>query len=829
MHEPHWSIRGVPLIDATLLDLRFGVRSLATARHFACVAFLTIVLTVSGISTVFTVVNAVLLTPLPSPDSDRLVSIRQQVGNGPLSLNSVSVADLMEVRTNSGTLETIAGFFSTTFVLDPDNRPYTVRLWRTTSDLFPLLSIRPILGRGLEREDEQPAAAPVAVISYDVWTNQFGRREDVLGQVIRFPLPGRASEDYTVIGVLGADFELPLELVPPFPSVWTTLPIKGPLTRGGGGLTAIAKLRSGVSVVAARAELDAVGTRLEEAYPDTNHQRRFVVVSLLDLMVGNVAHVLWVFLGAVTCVLLIGLANLISLQVARNAAREREFAVCAALGGGRARLIRQQLAETLLLSLAGAFAGLLITWGALQVVVGSLPVGFPRTDQITLAPVVFVFTFGVSLMVGTIVGVIPAWRVSRPDLTFVINEGTKAATMSPRRSRLQRLLIVVETALALILLVGAALLTNSFWRLFTVDAGMEDEELLSSITVSLPPTYQPVDRSNAFWRSALERVRALPQVNAAALSLGPPPLVGTDSRLSGVMAEGRTSDPKQDGVTLSQRPVSAGYFETLGILLRAGRPILDSDDSVGEPVAVLNLTGARALWPAEDPVGKRFRDPLYGGRLTTVVGVVPDFRQRRLNEDPLPQLYRPYQQDLRPHGLTGFLLIRAHANAAGLADAIRAALASLEPRAVVVRHETMAGLRWRQVAAERFRTGILSSFALTATFLVLVGIFGLVAYSVAQRTREIGVRIAIGATHADILWMVISHGMLPTALGVILGLIGAIGLSRFVASFLYQLTPTDPMTYAITAASLLVASLAASLIPARRATRLDPMVALRCE
>jgi putative ABC transport system permease protein len=820
-----WPLRA--LLDSTRVDIRLAARSLVAAPQFSIVAFATILLTVGGLSAVFTVVNAVVLTPLPFPQSDRIISIRQQVRNGPLPLNSVALSDLVDVRASSRALERVAGYFSTTFTLDPDQRPYTIRLWRTTADLFPMLGARPILGRVLEPGDERPDATPVAVISYDVWVNRFGRRDEVLGEVIRLPIQGRSSFDLVVVGVLPQGFELPLDAVPPFPGVWTAIESGGALPRGGGGLTTVAQLRTGVSIVSARAELDAIGSRLGDAYPETNRERRFIVMSLLDLILGNTARVLLLFFGAMTCVLLIGVANLINLQVARNAVRQREFAICAALGAGRGRLLRQQVTETLLLSLAGGIAGTVAGGGVLQTIVSLLPAGFPRTDEIALTPGVLVFTLAVSVVVGTLVGVVPAWRMSSSNLTPVINESTPVATMSRRRSRLQRLLIAAETALAVILLVGAALLVNSLWRLMAIDAGVADESRSWSVGVTLPPSYLPVDRLVPWWQGALEQVRTLPQVDRAALSLGPPPLSGLDSMLSGVIAEGWTGDPKQTGVTLSHRPVSDAYFETLGIPLRDGRPIADTDDQSREPVVVINDAAARVLWPAENAIGKRLRDPLFAGRLATVVGVVPDFRQR-LRVEPLPQLYRPYRQDRRPHGLTGFLLVREASESRGLIEAITSTLTSLEPRSSV-RFQTMAELRWRQVADERFRTGILSSFAVTASLLALAGIFGVVAHGVAQRTREIGVRMALGARQGDILWLVSASAMLPCLAGATVGLMGAIGLSRFVASFLFELTPTDPSTYAAVVVCLLLASLAASVIPARRAMRLDPMIALRCE
>jgi putative ABC transport system permease protein len=829
LEEQHRAVRGLPFLDAAWLDLRFAFRSLAAAPQFTAVAFLTIVLTISAISTVFTVVAAVLLTPLPFPDSDRFVTIRQRDLAGPAWSTAVSPVDLADVRANAHTLEAVAAYADGLYFLDlnPDSNPYRTLQWFVTSDFFSMLSIHPIRGRGLEPRDDYSDAPTVAVIGYDVWTTQFARREDIVGQPLRVPIAGGRSLDFIIVGVMPPAFEPPVRPAIDLPGIWTPLP-RRMFDRRGRSLAVIGKLRQGVSVAMARKELDAIGRHLAEAYPDTNRDRTFVVVSLLDQIVGDTKRVLWIFFGAVSCVLLIGMANLISLQIARNAAREQEFTICAALGGGRGRLVRQQLVETTLVSLAGGLVGTLLTSSAVKLVVSALPARFPRADQIAVGPAVLIFTFGLSLTVGIVFGLIPAWRVSRPDLTTVIKEATRSATMSVRRSRLQRSLIAVETALALMLLVGAALLTNSFWRLFAVDAGMTDEERLWSVGVTLPRVYQPIERSNAFFRSALSLIRTLPQVESAAATKIPPPLSSAGSGMS-VMADGRNGDPGRDAVKVSDRPVSADYFKTLGISVTAGRPIVESDGPTSERVAVLNEAAAHLLWPSEDPVGKRFSEVTGTSRISyTVVGIIPDFRQRRLTDEPSPQLYRSYEQDSETRGPQGWIMVRVKPEAGGFASALRSALVSLEPKAIV-HQQTIAALRWMQIAADRFRTGVLLSFALAATFLALVGIFGLVSYTVVQRSREIGVRIALGAQPADIRRLVVRHALMPTTFGLVAGLVGAVAASRFVASFLFEMTATDPATYATAVVGLFLSALAASVVPARKATHVDPMVALRCE
>jgi putative ABC transport system permease protein len=825
LRDKHRAVRGLPAVDALLVDLRFAVRSLMATPSFTVVAFVTIALTVAGVSTVFTLVNAVVLTPLPYRDAGRFVSITQFEPFLARDFTSTSALDLLDVRSESRTLEMVAAYRHTVYALGPDEEPYRVALWTTMADLFSLLGVQPIRGRGLLREDETPEAPPVLVISHEMWTNRFGGRDDIIGERLEVPRGRGTSLWFTIVGVMPSGFELPVGSIG-LPGAWTALRASE-MDRRSRGYIALGKVRRGVALAAVRDELDAIRRRLAEAHPDTNRERRFAVVRTLDQVVGDTKQVLWMFFGAVSCVLLIGVANLVGLQTARNAARAREFAICAALGGGRGRLVRQQLVETLLLSAAAGAVGALTTWVSLEAVAAILPRNFPRADGIAFGPAVVGFAFSVSLAVGIAFGLIPAWRVSSRDLALVINEATRSATMSAGRVRLQRALIAVESGLALVLVVGAALLANSFWRLFAVDSGIRDEDRVRSVQVILPAIYQSLEGRNPFWRAALERLRGLPQVETAAVMVNaPPPLGGADILVGGLMPEGKAGDPRNVGVSLSNRPVSGDYFTSLGIPMLRGRPILDSDNRADEAVAVLNESAARALWPGDDALGKRIVN-VPGRQVLTVVGIVRDFKHRRLDENPAPQLYRSFEQEGSPR-LTGVFIIRVRPGAAGYLDAFQTALVSIEPKAVVT-NRSVAELRWTLIAAERFRTGILLVFALSATLLALIGIVGLVAYTVEQRAREIGLRIAIGALNRDVQKLVVGQAMVPAMIGIVVGLVAAVSLSRFVASFLFEVSATDPLTYAGAVIGLATAALTASLLPARKAVRVDPMTALRCD
>ena len=597
-------LRRQSFVDAVGLDIKFALRSLAASPQFTCLACLTIVLTVSAVSIVFTLVNGVLLTPLPFPGGNRLVAIAARDATGPMAGSpAVSAADLEDIRRDARTLEAATVYRAVVQTISPDRDPYRVTLWSTTSDLFRAFDIHPVRGRGLEAEDEKPGSPSVAVIAYELWIGRFGQRQDILGQQLRLPRGPNDSGDFTIVGVMPPAFEIPAATAPPFPAVWTTIRVSA-LDRRSRVFGAIGKLREGVSLPAARAELDGIGRRLAAAYPDTNRERTFEIARLLDRMVGDTKQVLWMFFAAVTFVLLIAVANLISLQIARNAARERDFMICAALGGGRGRLVRQQLVETTCLSVAAGLVAVVVTWSVLGALVRTLPAPFPRADRIVVTPEAILFTFGVCLTVGIVFGLIPAWRISRPDLTTAINEGTKSASISARRSRLQRLLIAAETALALILVIGAMLFAISFWKLFTTDAAIADEDHLISVSVSLPLEYHSAnrERAEAFWRSAIDNVRGMPSVESVALAVNAPaPLSGGDILVGGVMAEGSSNDRRRDGITLSNWLVSGDYFKTLGIPVVAGRPILEFDRADVEPVTSLNQAAARAFWPIEIP------------------------------------------------------------------------------------------------------------------------------------------------------------------------------------------------------------------------------------
>ena len=795
-------------LDALWRDVRHGGRALLTARRFSTIGILTIVLTVGGITTVFTLVNSVLLRPLSFPDAGRLVWVAADNAGYPMTLTDAMFLRDQVTTHVDGWAAFTPGYGDT---IDPDSDdPIPVQDMRVTPSVLPMFGIRVVLGRPLSEGDANPASPDVALISHDLWQSRFGGRPDVLGQ----PVPTRRDAVRTIVGVTAPGADVPTN--------WGTGPMVWSVARepyGNRSTQVVARLRQGSTPEAARAELRAAATLLPEDEGRTSSARETSVTVLLDRIVGDTKTVLWLFFAAVSCVLLIGVANLISLQAVRNAAREQELCVRAALGAGRWRLMRQLLVEAVLLSAIGGTLGLLLATTAVDVVVGRLPTGFSRAGAIAVDPTVALFAIGVSLVVGLVFGVLPGWRASRPHLSAVMSEGTRGSVFSARRSRLQRSMLVVETALALVLLVGAGLLVNSLGRLMTEPAGM-DEANLWTARVSLPPSYRG-EPTKLYWSSLLREARALPQITSATLSVNTgEPLSGGDMRVGGVRPEG--AEASGDGSSLSLRRVSGGYFETLRIPMLAGRPILDSDTAESEPVAVLNELAATALSPDGSAVGKRLSG--FIGRAPIVVGVIPTFTITDIQQEPSPQMYVPAAEESDYN--TSVLLFRTGPGARDVDEVVTTVARALEPEAIVD-VQTMTAVRWRQLAMERFRTMVLLLFAGTAVFLAVVGVFGVVSYSLLQRTREAGLRIALGATRTHVTALLVRQTLVPCGIGLLIGAAGALWLSRFLSAFLFGIAPTDPATYAAAFGLLALAALGAALLPARRAAAISPMEALR--
>ena len=799
-------------VERLLQDVRYAIRVLARQRSFTATAVATIVLIVGGTTAVFTLVNAVLLRPLPYPESGRLVIVR---AHDPRGGTGLSYPDVQRLQGQLASFEAWGLYrpgYAGTLDRNSDN-PLPVQDMRITPELFPLLGLQVVLGRPLTSDDAIDANPDVAVIGHDLWLTRFGGTPDVLGKSFEIR-PGRTL---TVVGVAAPGSDVPGNLFPS-PIVWHPIRVSeqaAPNIR----FTVLARLKAGRPISAVNAEIAA---RPPPTDPNSGAIRPVDATLLLDHVVGDSQRVLWVFFGAVTCVLLIGIANLVSLQLVRNAGRERELGLRAALGASRWRLIRQLLVESLLLGVVGGAGGLLAASNVVGLVTSALPANFPRANQIALDNAVWVFAALVSALVGVTIGVIPALRSIQPRLMKRVNEGAWSATLSHRRARIQRGLIAFETAAALVLLVGAGLLVNSFGRLMSEDAGMHERDLWV-VRGTLPMRYRP-PADTEFWLSALRHLRELPDVESAALAVNDGgPLDGGDIGRSGIVPEGQTGGQGR-GFSLSHRSVGGGYFSTLGIPIVSGRPILDSDTAGTERVVVLNRAATAALWPGEDPLGKRL-----GGwrRPMRVVGIVPNFKLTRLDGEVSLQMYTSMQQQLEPAEASAIML-RTKPGARAIAERTKAILLNLEKdsRVEVL---TMAQVRWKLLASERFRTAVLLVFAGTATFLALIGIFGLVSYTVAQRHREIGLRVALGATYSRLVTLMVRQALVPAVLGIVAGTVGALAVSRLLAAFLFEVPATDPATFSAAIGLFFCAASAAALVPALRSFRVDPAVALRHE
>ena len=799
-------------VERFLQDVRYATRVLARQPSFTATALATIVLIVGGTTAVFTLVNSVLLRPLPYPASHRLVMVR---AHDPRGFTTMTYRDAERLQDQLASVEAW-GLYRLGYsgVLDQNSdRPLLVQDMRVTPELFPLLGLKVVLGRPLAPDDVLDGNPDAAVIGHDLWQTRFGGTPDVLGKSFEL----RPGLTVTVVGVAAPGSDVPGN-GNPLPIVWHAIRVS---ERASANLrfTMLARLKPGRSIGAVNAEITA-----RQPLRDLNSgaTRPVDATLLLDQIVGDSQRVLWVFFGAVTCVLLIGMANLVSLQLVRNAGRERELAVRAALGASRWRLVRQLLVESLVLGVVGGAGGLFAASNAVGLVTSALPANFPRADQIALDGAVWVFAALVSVLVGVTIGVIPALRSIQPGLMQRVNESGGSATLSHRRARIQRGLIAFETAAALVLLVGAGLLVNSFGRLISEDAGMRERDLWV-VRGILPNRYRPPADTD-FWLSALPHLRELEDVESAALVVNDSgPLDGRDITRSGIVPEGQTAGPS-GGFTLSHRAVGGGYFTTLGIPIASGRPILDTDTARNDGVVVLNRAAADALWPGEDPLGKR----LSGfGRKLTVVGIVPDFKLTRLDGQVSLQMYTSALQN-SAFAQSSAIMLRAKPGARAITDRTKAILLNLEKdsRVEVL---TMAQVRWKLLASERFRTTVLLVFAGTATFLALIGIFGLVSYTVAQRHREIGLRVALGATYSRVVSLMLRQALMPAALGMVAGILGALWASRLLSAFLFGVQTTDPATFSATIGLFFCAVFVAALLPALRSFRVDPAVALRHE
>ncbi len=780
-------------------DIRYAIRLLGKNPAFTLVALLTLAVGIGANTVIFTVVHAVLLAPLPYREPDRLVSV---LARKPRWTTSMSAPDVADMRAQGAAFEDIAlaGYNSADF--QGADGPERIIGSRVTANLFSLLGVSPVAGRGFEPADDRPGAPPVILLSYPLWQRRFGGDPAVIGKAIA------AGKDIsrTVVGVTPPWFQFPNDRA----QYW--IPLAGDRTlamRDRHAFTAVARVKRGVPVDQARAEVKTIASRLEKAYPDTNAGWSADVAPLADYIVGGVRSALLILFGAVAMVLLVACANVANLILSRGAQRQQEMAVRAALGAGRRRLVRLLFAESLLLAVLGGALGMtLAVWGV-RALVPLYPSGLPRSAEIRLNAPVLAFTMLLSLGAAVLVGLAPALRTSRADLNAALKSGAKAR--GGRTSRLRAVLVVAQVALAMVLLTGAGLLVKSF-LLRTRVSGFDPANVL---TVQLP------DLPEARVAAILERIRALPGVTAAGATTS-----FSYVQMMSIAVEIAGRPESGEKASWMFEVVTADYFRALELPVRQGRAIEARDGPAAPLVAVISEAMARRRFPGEDPLGKQIRLG-NSGQWRTIVGVVADVRYGT-DSPSQGAMYLPYLQwDYAPDTIA----VRASVPPRDIAPAVRSVIRSMEPNAPIIRVETMRENLAGMVASPRFYTLMLGIFAATALALAALGVYGVVSFAVSLRTHEIGVRMALGATGRDVLQAVMRQGVILAAAGAAIGAAASLATTRLLlsTSLLFHVKPVDPLTFACVPAVLLAAALAACWVPARRATKVDPAEALRYE
>jgi putative ABC transport system permease protein len=796
-------------------DLRYGLRSLRQSPGLAAVAVLALGLGIGANSAIFSVVDAALLRPLPFHDPGRLMLVLESNPSKGYPSFPLSPLNYIDYRDQNSAFERLAAFESTSFILTGAGDPAKLDGARVAAGFVDTLGIAPSLGRPFLPDEDRPGAGRVAILGHGLWQRRFGSDPALVGRTIM--LGGVA---YTVVGVMPQGFSFPNRS-----EIWTAMALGDDelKSRGAHYLLAIGRLAPGVSLERARADLATIGSRLQIQYPDSNTGWTARVDPLAERVAGDARPALLVLLAAVAFVLLIACANVAGLLLARASARHREFAIRAALGAGRARLVRQQLTESLLLALLGGAAGLLLAMWGTDLLAAAAPPGIPRVSEVGVDGRVLSFTLGLSLITGVLFGLAPALQASRADLNESLKEGGRGGA-GPRRHRARAVLVVAEVALALVLLAGAGLLLRSFQRLQAIDPGFDPREVLA-VEIELPDgRYPEPPRLASFFTAAIERLAALPGVRSAG-GVYPLPMSG-DRFFFSFGVEGRPV-ADADRPSAAYYVASPGYFRAMGIRILRGRAF-DERDREGAPrVALINDTLARRFFPGEDPIGRRMViDNGPRDRFREIVGVVEDVRHDDLGGEARPQMYEPHLQ-APLSSMT--LVVRSATDPAGLAEAARREILVLDRDQPVSRAVPLERLVADSIARPRYSMLLLGAFAAVALVLATMGIYGLLSHAVAQRTHEIGIRMALGARRRDVLALVIANGMGLAMAGVGIGLLGALALTRLMAGLLFQVSPTDPMTLAAVSALLAGVAFLACVIPARRATRVDPMAALRCE
>jgi putative ABC transport system permease protein len=818
------------MMGTLLQDVRYGVRMLMKRPGFTFVAVLALALGIGANTAIFSVVNAVLLRPLPFKEPERLVMVWGSAPQLGFDVLPATAAESLDWREQNKVFDQVAAFKSWAWTMTGTGGPEQIWGARVNANLFPALGVKPILGRTFLPEEDRVGGNKVVVMGQGLWQRSFGSDPSIIGRTIEL-----SGQSYTVVGIMPQGFKFPggenmlsgLQFSPKT-EMWEPLALtdKELSERGTHNLAVIARLKAGATFAQAQAEMSSIALHLSEQYPKFNKGIGIKLVPLHEQVVGDVRPALLILLGTVGFVLLIACANVANLLLARAASRSREIAIRTALGASRLRVVRQLLTESVLLALVGGFCGLLLALWGIDALGAFIPENIPRAGEIGVDGRMLGFTLVISLLTGLIFGLAPALQASRSDVNESLKEGARGASAGLGRNRFRSLLVIAEVALALMLLIGAGLLMRSFQRLQQVDPGFDAKNVLAMEIVLpfvAPSNYTKPEQQAEFFHQAVERTSALPGVQAAAL-VSSLPLSGAFESTD-LVIEGQPPPPDGEGPQADYTMVSADYFRAMSIPLMKGRAFTERDRKDSPQVLIVNDALAHRYWPGEDVIGKRLT---IGFEKTPreIVGIVGDVKQTSLDAETPLAVYLPYQQFPYP-GMT--MVVRTSTDTSSITAAVRREVQTIDRNVPVSNIRSMEQVISTSVSQRRFSMTLLGIFALVALLLSAVGIYGVMAYSVSERLHEIGIRIALGARSRDILKMVLGQGMILTLIGIAVGLIGALALTRLMSSLIYGVTATDPLTFAGVALTLGIVALLACYIPARRATRVDPMEALRDE
>lgn len=820
-----YEVRGGGMFETLFQDIRYTLRGLGKQKTFTIVAVPTLALGIGANTAIFSVVNELLLRPLPYSEAERLMMIWEVTPEGRRQ-NTTSRANFRARREQSTTFESMAAFSDQRLNLTGAGDAEEVPVQFATPELFRVLGVEPIVGRTTTEDDGRPNAPAVAVLSYNFWQRRFGGDRQLVGKPITLN-----GNPFTVIGVMPPGFQWHIKQRSGTgrpAEIWTVLdmpPGEGAGSRGR-FLSVVGRLKRGVSLQQAEAEMKTIAARLEQDNPRHNKGHGSEIVPLREQFVGNVRLALWIILGAVALVLLIACANVANLLLARAAAREKEIALRTALGAARWRIVRQLLTESLLLATLGSLLGLTLAWWGIKALVAISPRDLINLQHVGLDLTVLAWTMGISLITGIIFGLAPALEATRLDLNGALKEGKGSEGQSPRSRRLRSAFVISEVALALVLLASAGLLVKSFGRLQGIDRGFNADNVLTMV-VRLPEAkYKDDQQMVSFFRRAIERIRVLPGVSSVGI-VNYLPLYGGLGAQTSFSIEGRPPRPQGDELSTHVRVSDGGYFQTMGIPLLRGRNFTELETSEARHVILISEAMARRHFPGEDPIGKRITVEMADNPVPTeIIGVVGDVKYDSLLDQPAPTVHFPHPELTYP---LMTLVIRTGGDASAIAPAVQRELRAIDPDQPASDVRTMNQVMADTVARARFNTILLALFAGMATLLAAVGIFGVMNYSLTLRTREIGLRMALGAQPRAVLMLMLKQGLRLSLIGTAIGLVGAFALTRLLSSLLFGVGAADPATFVLMPLLLIVVSVIACYLPAHRATRIDPLIALRSE